>query len=418
MKKHWFFCLLLVGGITPIFGAGSTLQDCYTTALRHNETLKNIQEDIVQADARGRGALGGIFPRLSWDWKDTHQDVDNGNTAFGGLLEENQVESKFSLEQPLFSGLREFSARAGFQKEQARDQSRLQRFERDLYRQTAEAFYGALKWETALRTTETTLQLAEERVRELQSFQRLGKSRESEVASAESQVAQLKAERVRVRGQIRAAREDLALLIGQDLDDQPLQDTPAAVAAPLPLSAYLSRAGQRSDVEAQRRDVEGRRLRVRYEKGAFWPKANVTGNYYTQRPTFFEPVDWDIILSLNVPLYQGGTVRARVRESQSQLRQSQETLRFLERKAAAEIKKAHAQWTASLEQAQALEDAYHAAQRSYDAQKKEYRLGLVTNLDVLQALNTLAADQRAWDDARLDAQLNAVALAIATEARP
>lgn len=409
--------LLLTAGALPLF-AGPTLDQCYRSALENNESLKNIEEDIRQSDARGRGALGGIFPRLSWDWKNTHQDVEENGSTFGGFLEEDQTESKFTLEQPLFSGLKEFSARAGFLKEQARDQGRRTRFQRELYLHTAEAFYAVLKLETALQTTETILALAEERVRELRAFQRLGKSRESEVAGAESQVAQLRAEKVRLGGAIHAAREDLALLIGTELADTPLENDLTGAAAPRPLSDYLSHAHRRSDVEAQRRDLEGRRWRVRYEKGAFWPKATLTGNYYTQRPVFFDSVDWDLLLSLNVPLYQGGAVRAKVEEARAQLRQSENLLLQTQRRAVADIKKAHARWTAALEQTRALEEAYRAAERSYQAQKKEYRLGLVTNLEVLQALNTVAADRRAWDDARFDTELNYIHLGIATETRP
>ncbi|MBL0059906.1 MAG: TolC family protein [Elusimicrobia bacterium] len=95
------------------------------------------------------------------------------------------------------------------------------------------------------------------------------------------------------------------------------------------------------------------------------------------------------MLNLDVPLFQGGTVKARVADARSGLQQAQLSLDYLERQIQSDVKKAYEAWTASLEESQSLEEAYQASKKSYDAQRREYRLGLVTNLDVLNAMNLM-----------------------------
>ncbi|MBL0059601.1 MAG: TolC family protein [Elusimicrobia bacterium] len=399
-------------------GGPITLNKSYALALDQSETIRNLREDITRSQARARASLGGAFPQVRWNWGDTWQDGSGtGGNNFGGFLEKNQVESKFTLEQTLFSGLKEFSAWSGFQKQEARDRWTLRYAELQLFDRVAGAFYDVVGLEAALENSETSVALAGDRTKELKSFLRLGKSREGEVFSAESQLAALNAIRVRLRGQIRVARENLSFLVGQEIGSIPLEDSLDGTTSET-LPAFLSQAEKRPDLEAQRQEVLAQHLRVRYEKGSFWPTAGLRGNYYTQRPAFFEPIDWDLLLSLSVPLYQGGTVSARVKEAKSGLEQAQQTLGHMERQVRTDVKKSFESWTASREEAQALEEAYGASQKSYEAQRREYRLGLVTNLDVLNAMNLMQAAKRAWIDARVEVKRRYVALIISTGALP
>jgi outer membrane protein TolC len=62
-----------------------------------------------------------------------------------------------------------------------------------------------------------------------------------------------------------------------------------------------------------------------------------------------------------------------------------------------------------------LEDAYKKAKKSYELQVKEYRYGLVTNLDVLQALTFMQDVKQNWDRALIQSQLDYINLTAAAE---
>lgn len=424
IKKSIGFILsfVLVGSQTKLFAA-VTLKQCYVWAQNLNEDLKIRQEDVYQSSTRGKAALASALPDLSWNLTDTWQDpkgVDElARRGFAGFVEKEQVESKFSLRQPLFSGFREFTAYSGFKHENERNKFQFQRSSLELFERIANAFYAVIDSETNQENTRSAWTLAEDRVKELKGFLRLGKSRDSELFTAEGRSAALKAHMDQIDAQIAAAREELSYLTGQDLSNAPLQDEISSTPQIGTLEQTLARAkGERTDLRAQRAEVELRKLRIRYERGYHWPMADVTGNYYTRRAAYLDAIDWDVILSLKVPFFQGGAVNARVNEAMSIHRQATLRLEEMERRVLYTVRRTYKDLEAALREAQSLDIAAEAGQKSYDALRKEYKYGLVTNLDVLEALDFLQVQKSARDSARLKVKRLYIQLQVALEQTP
>jgi outer membrane protein TolC len=403
-------------------GATVTLRQCYTWALTRSEDLKIRREDVRQSGERARAAIGDALPNVSWEFSDTWQDpngVDElDQQGFGGFVQKDQVESRFRLRQPLFSGFKEFSAYSGFKREKRRNELLLDRASIDLYERTSDAFYNVVDRETYRTNTQTSLELAEDQVKALKGFLKLGKSRESEVFTAEAHAAALRAQLDQIAADIYTAREELSYLTGHDLSMGTVVDEIPETPTYGTLQETLVRARNRTDLRAQREDVASKQLQIRYEKGFYWPSSDVVGNYYTKRAAYLNAINWDVILSLHVPLYQGGTVAANVREAQSAYEQSELTLEQMEREIVYDVRKTYGELSASLREVRSLNEAARAAQQSYDSQRKEYRLGLVTNLDVLQALDFLQAQRSARDTARLKAKKLFIQLNVELENMP
>jgi outer membrane protein len=413
---------VLFAAEAPPASAGVTLRQCYDWAKDRNENLKIRYEDIQQSKARARAALGSALPYLHWDWMETWQDPDGvealNRKGFSGFVEKEQIESKFTLEQPLFSGLREFSASAGFKRESARDQLLFERANQELFQEIAEAFYDVVGYETDQHNTAAAYKLAQDRVKDLNSFLKLGKARKSELYTANAHAAALKGRLDRIQADLNTARALLSYLTGHDLSAADVTDEAPRATLNGNLESFLAKANDRTDLRAQREDVQAKRLRVRYERGSFWPDADVKGNYYTKRATFLKDIDWDVILSLNVPIYQGGTISANVREAASAYRQSALTLDQMERYVSYSIRKLYGELQGAIQEEVSLSEALQSARQSYDALRREYDLGLVTNLDVLQALDFLREQQSAYDSARLNAKRLVVQLNVAIEDYP
>jgi len=153
-------------------------------------------------------------------------------------------------------------------------------------------------------------------------------------------------------------------------------------------------------------------------RGAHLPSLDLNANRYLERAGSLENVDWDVQLALTVPLYAGGSVQSRVREAQSQSTQAELSVSQVQRQAEQEIRSLHQSVVLDRSQLAALEMATDAARKNYQAQQRDYRLGLVTNLDVLQALTVFQENQRALDRARYTAKLNYLRLQAAAVRRP
>jgi outer membrane protein len=129
-------------------------------------------------------------------------------------------------------------------------------------------------------------------------------------------------------------------------------------------------------------------------------------------------VDWDVQLALTVPLYAGGSLQSQVREALSQSTQAELSTSQARRQAEQEIRAVYQSVVFDRSRLVALEKATESARKNYEVQRHDYRLGLVTNLDVLQALTAFQENQRALDRARYIAKLDYLRLEAAAARRP
>jgi outer membrane protein len=398
-----------------------TLQHCFELAREQSESLRVQETEIEAAEARAREALGGALPRLNVLFTETLQDtrgVDEGDEGRDGNIRRDRPEARLRLSQPLFSGFREFRTVSSLAATREGEQWRYQRASRLLFLDVARAFYSVVLLETDLTDVRAVVDLSRTRVKELGERVRLGKSRESELLSAESQLAALQAEEAETLGDLAAAREALSFLTGKDLGTAPLEDSVPRVEKAEPLDPLLARSATRTDVRAQRADVESRRDAVRVARGAYFPSAGVAGSYYLKRTGIQEPVDWDVIFSLDMPIYQGGSAAARTKQARAALQQAELELARLERGVSTEVRTAHAALERSVARSASLERAAEKAERSYRLLAREYRLGLANNLELLQGLDAYTRTRRDFHQAVIQGKLDWLQLKVAAEELP
>ena len=121
-------------------------------------------------------------------------------------------------------------------------------------------------------------------------------------------------------------------------------------------------------------------------------------------------VKWDLGLTASFPLFQGGVVHAQVREAAQARRQSELQLSQARRSAETEVRTRHQALVAAIEQVTLLSEADELTEKNYQEQRRDYESGLVTNLDVFQALDSKYDTRRALDRARCQAKAAAASL--------
>lgn len=421
---HLFMAVAFISSAAaePASPGALRLKDCYQRAVNQSEQLLITQEDIQQAKARRKQALGSVLPDVRWLMTSTIQDTSGTSGESGGvggtLTRRERTDSRFQAKQPLFQGFKEFHSISAYKAQARKAEAELMRDSVTLYLDVAQAFYRVMQLATFGKDLRVSIDLTEDRLKELRGRVRLGKSRSSEVLSSESQLASLKSQEAANNGNLTAARDLLGYYVGMDMRTVQLLDE-----TPFPTQIYSEenavRLGiERSDIRALKEDVEAKRAGLRVARSGYYPYLNLLGNYYTHRPGFQEEIDWDISLNIDAPIFQGGRIRAMDKEAKSQLRQAELQLSRVVRLAESEIKQAHAALTSSIRETEALEDAYDKARKSYQAQVREYRMGLVNNLDVLQAMNAMQDIKAKYDTAYLQTKLNVFKLRVVTEELP
>lgn len=426
LTRFWLVPFLLLAAL-PVraeqASTGSyTLSDCFRLALDRSENLQIQAERIIQTEELYRQAFGAILPTINFVGTETLQDtsgVESGGGSVGGTLTRaDRPQAQITVSQPIFSGLREFSGSKAV-KEQGRSQELLlERAKKLLFQDVAAAFYLVLQNETDLDDVRSILGLTQDRIKELKERIRLGKSRPTEMLSTESQLATLKAQEEQVRVNLALARENLSFLTGVDLSSASFVDEIGEVAQPAPLETFLARMPNRTDVRAAMRTLESDKYQVRAAQGALFPTLSAAGNYYLKRVGFQEPIDWDVVFTVDQPLFHGGAIWSDIRRTQSVWREARKDLELTERQADSEIRRNYLTLQSAAIQTHNLEDAYRKADASYRDIIREYRLGLVNNLEVLQAISQVQDAKRSWDQSAVAVKLGLIRLKVSTEELP
>lgn len=370
-------------------GPALTLADCYALALKRSETIAIQRELIKQTEGQFLQALSGALPDVSFELSQKRQD------DAGGSARRSTPERKFVFTQPLFSGFKEFAAMAGSRAQRRQREHEQSRAEQRLFVDVSDSFHFLLQRREDLGVLETTRAALTARMEELASREQLGRSRPSEVVSA---MARLR----RVEAQIELAHSDeataahlLEFLTGRAPIASVIDPEPAL--PPLdPEEAYASRADRRPDVRAAEEAWQVAKKAVLASQADFWPGVDLESHYYTKRVGASQGIDWDVLLTVDVPLFQGGQVAGEFKEKRSQARQAQLALEEAKRKAVLEISNVYADLQGAIARDAALRKALEASEENYRLQVEDYRLSLVNNLDVLQTLQEL-------EDARRDA---------------
>jgi outer membrane protein TolC len=387
----------------PVVWAGEgilTLRECFEKALQQSETLGIREESIRIAEAHYLQALGTVLPHLNVKATETIQDTE-GAFSDGEVgrtfTRRSRPEVAVTLKQPLFQGLREFRALKVSSAEKRKNAFERDRAKQLLFFDVARAYYTVLELEEERRILHSIRGTFLKRIEELKERIRLGKSRESEILTTESQLASLEAEIERVRGSVKTAREMLGFLIGEEAAAK-LADEFRVPASVKPLESYIASLSSRPDLTASHEAVRFAQGRLSYEKGGRLPTVDLEANYYPYRVGFLSDIDWDLLFTLNIPIFQGGATRGRIREAEALLKQSELSRQEGGRRAETDLRQAYHDLATARSREAALRRAEAKAAANYRAQSEEYRLGLVNNLEVLQAL-------RDWQDRRREANL-------------
>lgn len=373
---------------------GVTLEECYQAGLKQSEVLGISAEEIVQTKEAFAQALGAILPEISAEVSTLKQGKPQRLTNFRSTEHAGYL----TAHQPLFSGFKEFY---GMRQAKSLEKAQTNDFREGklaLYRSIAETFYQILAAEKEVGDIAEESDLFTERIKDLNSRIRIGRSRKSEVLRVESSQANLKAQEEDLRTQIAVARETLHFLTGLDRD-KILKDVEAVPQTVEPLENYLGGILDRPDVKAQADRVRASELAIGVERSGHFPNVGVDANYYLlHSDTLSDPNRdsmWDVRGSLSLPIFSGGITQAKIRAKQSEKRQVDLEMARIRRQAEQQVRSLHQTFISNQVRLQALNKATDLSKKNYEVQLQDYRLGLVNNLDVLLALSEYQENVRA-----------------------
>jgi len=382
-------CLCLLAALAAPLAASPVrtlgLNEAYGLALQRSEGLGITREEIKIAEARYWQAVSAVLPQV--DFLGSVRTQNNAGGSIGGDstgARKDRWEGRLRITQTLFSGFREFNTSAALKADQRALAASLERSRQLLYLDVSDLYYQVTTVEEDKAALEEILGALRQRQQELTERVSLGRSRKSELLAAETELADTQATLESLHGLLGAARELFAFLIGVPSHLYQLAPRPPLGVADK-LESYLWNSGTRPDIQAASESATAARRRTDAARGEFAPTIGGQFNWLALEDPERDQ-EWNIIVTMEVPVFDGGLRIAQLNERKAAARASVLNLDRARRLADNEVRVAYNNFTSAAAQAVRLRTAEATARASYQAQQEDYSLGRASNLDVLTSL--------------------------------
>lgn len=394
-----------------------TIEQAYTAALESHEGVKLAAEGMGQAVTTLDKSTARMLPTLTAEGGFTRYS-EQKHTSTGALIQpDDATRLDVKVVQPLYTGGREWAVRRQAKLNIERSREELDGRRQDVMRLTAMAYLGVLKTGKDVEIKKAALVRANERLKVASARLKVGDVTRSAVLRAEAESAGAEANLIKSESALIDANDLLKRIIGVPDEiivvEPQLRPDAGTVEATLK-AAFELRKDYRQRVLEEKAAGEG----ITYAKGNFKPQLRLEGLYSwkEQNPqtTFFQQDSMSASVVLTYPIFEGGLRVAELSEARSRFREAELKRLSLKRDIEYEVRSAFNSKNAT----EALINSYQKqlafAEEDYNMVFEQYKHGVATTVDVIDADSVLISAQRSLMNARYDLYLALIEISYKT----
>lgn len=429
------FCLLLSQFTTAQEGAAdagsaadsvslsqsvaTTLLDIYREALVSDPRLQvaSARRDVFVA--RKDQSKGAMLPQISSAVQNSRNIRESDNPIFGFKERDlyNGERYSLSISQSLYNKS-QWEAFRSSQHEAARYAAEYDSREDIVTVDIVSRYSQVLAAEDNLAFVVAEKEATEKQLKQVRARYDRQMAMITELLDVEARRDALLTDEVMARNEVEQAREAVSELIGRVISepiaglkddifiDWEFDSADGWIERGLSASPHLAafREGV-SAAQARVREAKGQRHpTVGFQISAQKSDIGFENSQANENDTYVASVN------LNIPIYSGGQVSARIAEAKANLRVAQQELEEQERLLKKEIRAAFLNARAAKQRVAATRKEVGSAEKSYDARQKGFEYGTVTVVDVLDASENLFRARRDHRQAYYDLMVQAMSL--------
>ena len=417
------FCTTLLTGSISGFAAegtsgpsrlavGETLEDFFTAAIDFSPQLRIAAEGLNVGKAREKQAQGQLQPQINANANLT-DNTRNSFNQFGQPLTEQFDGERFSvsLQQVLFNWQAFAARRRATQIENQLEAEYYFELSR-LLTDVAQQYLSVLLAQDSLTSISAEVNAVTNQLNQIRTLFSLQLAQVTDFRQAEASLVATQAEQLRLEAELAIAQENLRAVTGIDVGElYVLSDEREVPEAQNNMQYWVEMAERNNQqVRARRYALEAAEESISESRGAYMPRVNF---FATRQESnvgfdnrFLGDIDTTYVgVDVTIPIYAGGTNRARESEARAQRNIAENELRQTELDANASVRSAFLQQQSSKMLTAAAERLVDSTRLFSEAAQQGFELGTVTNVDVLNALRDQFQAERDLQRARYD-QIN------------
>jgi len=379
------------------------LVEAIEIALERNPEVAAVGHDAAAAQARKDAAWGAMLPAVSAEGAYTHYLDDqrlvqarfNGEP---GVFSEDIYSGDLVLRIPLFAGGKLINeARAANLLSQA-SEHRLGRTREELIFNVTSVFYGILAQEKLIDSLAFSQEALVSHLKRVNDLIAAQKAARVDRLRTEVRLADVQQKTVREKNALAVQKQLLTNLMGAEPTSPTLElqgaldemTTTSLTMAEGIAAAFVARP----DYLAARQELEAQGRRIDVARAGHSPTVGLFGAYggrWAANPSE-QPMGAGnsedvgrVGIGVEIPLFQGGRIRARVKEERAKLAAAQERLHKLELQIRLEVETALLNFGSASERARTLRKSVEQAEESLRIERQKYELGRGAIVDVLDA---------------------------------
>lgn len=377
----------LAGIAAPMAATAQTFEQALSDAYLNNPTLRAQRANLRSIDENVAIAESGWRPRIT-----AGASAGPSLTDVASRQRQTQLtgpnSQTLTVTQPVFQGFRTVAGIRQAENQVQAGRAGLRVTEQSVLLDGVTSFMNVVRDQAVLQLTVNNEQVIRRQLDATQDRFRVGEVTRTDVAQAQSRLAQSTAQRVTAEGNLQASRGTFQRVIGtypgQLQSPTPKLDLPATRDEAIAIAA-----GNNPNVVAAQYVERAAQANVTVQTGQLLPELNVQGQLFRQDTLgglsngFSEGAQVTAVLT--VPLYSSGSVEAQVRQAKQtagQRRIQIEEQRNLSVEAAIT---AWEGWTAAKAQIVSFTEQVEASRIALDGVRQENTVGSRTVLDVLDA---------------------------------
>jgi outer membrane protein len=405
--------------------SADTLEWALTQAYQNNPQLNSQRAIARQADEAVPIALSGYRPKVNItanageQWQQTTQKqlvTSATSTSAGPNAVYADVEGQFvprsvgiTGTQTLYNGNQNANKTRQAESGVSAARETLRLIEQNVLLNAATAYMNLLRDEATLDLQRRNVQVLQEQLRQTRDQFNVGEVTKTDVAQAESRLAGGRSAVLTAESNYISSKAAYRQAIGVE-PGKLAPGTSVDRYSPSTLALSISTGRARNPtVTAAEFGIDVAALQVKINEGALYPTLSVNTtlqdnweqNLGTSGQTM-QQLNASIIGQLSVPLYQGGSEYATIRQSKETLGQKRLDMETARDQAQATVVQSWGQLEAAKAQIQATQSQVTAAEIALNGVREEARVGQRTTLDVLNAQQELVNDRVALVSAQRD----------------
>ena len=403
---------------TPL--KAQSLQDLYDAARSFDAIYQSVRSQAEATAAKAEQSRAGLLPTVNLAVSESRTQLESTfkipNTAFGALS------GTLSASQPLYRPVNLIALEQA-QKAVNAAQAQLLAAEQDLVVRVSTAYFDVLAAQDALTFVGAQKAAVAEQLASAKRNFEVGTSTITDTREAQARYDLVIAQQIAAENDLRVKKLALDQLVGKE------DAIPKALAAPATLPALIPAdvetwVNQALDGHPSLRQsaiaLEVAQLETARAQAGHKPTLDLTAsvarnlNYGSSTSRLESQTRTaTIALAFNLPLYAGGSVQNRIRETLALEDKARIDLEVVRRSVSQSTRTAFFGVSSGQGQVKALEAAEASSQSALDANKLGYQVGVRINIDVLNAQSQLFQTKRDLAKARYDVLVGGLRLRLA-----